>query len=223
MDKWSIIVPAADPDNLKRLLGSLAEPEDRVVAVVGPEFPRAGFGVRFVDRPPGPFVFSASINAGLATIPWDWDVVMSSDDVAFRAGSRPEQLVELSRIAHGMYLIHPSVCGNTFGHQEIKARGRRDLALIPTPCPLPLICAVLPARIRTTIGPWDETFTGYGYEDHDYVRRAEEAGFRYVVYHLVEILHSEERSVYRRRRDFPELMKANRDRYFEKWGEAPLR
>lgn len=223
MEQWAIVVPAGCHLNLRKLVSTLGAAKERVVAVVGEDFPRAGFSIRFVDRPPGPFIFSRSMNAGLAAVPADVDVIMSSDDISFRSPEGPKQLVDLSRRLHGRYLIHPAVHGNTFNHPELRARGRHDIALIPSPCPLAMICAVLPARIRAAVGRWDETFAGYGYEDHDYVRRAEAAGFRYLVCHSVEVNHSEARSVYRRRRDFTQIMKENRARYTEKWGEEPAR
>lgn len=227
MGPWAIVVPAGHPWNLRQLLESLGQDSQRVVAVVSPSFEPDRFdryGVRFVwDDTLGPFVFSRAVNLGLSVIPPEWDVIMTSDDVTFATIAGAQQLVDLARDLGGRALVHPCVEGNRFNHPELDPRGHPDLMRSPQPSPLPMICATLTAKIRAAVGPLDESFTGYGYEDHDYVRRAQLAGFEYFVYHGVKVLHEAQRSVYRWRKDFAQLMERNRARYYEKWNEWPQR
>ncbi len=226
MDDWAIVIPSGHPWNLRQLLESVTpETRKRVVAVVAPGYPVVDPTVHYVVRPPGPFIFSRSVNAGMATIPRHWDAIMTSDDVTFLTDDGPEKLVFFSRMMEGRGLVCPSVHGNRFDHPELKPRGRPDLRMVPRPSPLPIICGVIPAGVRAAVGEWDESFAGYGYEDHDYVRRTESAGFSQMVYHGIEIFHEVQRSVYRwkGKESFNTLLLANRRRYFEKWGVWPQR
>jgi hypothetical protein len=228
MDDWSILVPSGDSENLDLFIESLNRTHDRdlsnrVVAVVDPGCSRKLLGVNFVERPPGPFNNCKAWNAGLAVIPASHDVLLSVDDITFLGRDGIPDLLKVSRLNEGRCFVHPAVQGDRYNHPELDQSSFPGVAVIEKPCPLPLICAVIPPAIRAAVGSFDESFDGYGYSDHDYVRRAELLGFRYMVYHNVTVLHERGRSVYRRRQDFSELLQQNRRRYFEKWGEWPQR
>jgi hypothetical protein len=228
VDEWSILVPSGDARNLERFVEALRmahgrDVSDHVVAVVDPGCRRDFLRVKFIERPPGPFNNCKAWNVGLASIPASHDILLGVDDITLMSNEAIPKLMGASSARDGRCLIHPAVQGDRYNHPELDPRRIQDISEIGSPCPLPLICAWIPAKIRAAVGDFDESFEGYGYSDHDYVRRAELAGFGYLVHYGVQVRHAHGLSVYRRRPSFSELLQQNRQRYFDKWGQWPLR
>lgn len=82
--------------------------------------------------------------------------------------------------------------------------------------------AFFPRRALKEIGLLDERFTGYGYEDDDWCRRATEAGWRMGISNYVVVDHHTLESEYRGRGaaagNHSGLVE-NRDIYWQKWSE----
>lgn len=76
-------------------------------------------------------------------------------------------------------------------------------------------CVLVPKRTFDFVGPLDERFVGYGFDDTDYCDRARAAGLELAVEHSVTVSHRG-RSEYRSRPGWEALMSQNLERYERK-------
>ena len=88
------------------------------------------------------------------------------------------------------------------------------------PRQLCFVCVYLPRSTLERIGPLDERFTGYGFEDDDYSDRIRDAGLRLAICDACIVDHSGRlRSTYRSRADFADLSACNQRLYRSKQTE----
>src|SRR5262249_8941625 len=80
-----------------------------------------------------------------------------------------------------------------------------------------VVCVCFPRPVLDRVGPLDERFVGYGYEDNDYCERALRAGWRLGIFHGCVVDHSGKLpSTFRSRRDIHSIHEKNRRLYQEK-------
>ncbi len=158
-----------------------------------------------------PFVFARNVNLGIQAA-GDADVILMNDDARLLT-------------THG------------FSHWAEVMQGRRDTicsaGIVGTVCNprqivqpmntfrpelkhLAFVCVYLPRIVLDRVGPLDERFTAYGYEDFDYCRRAREAGFRLATWDGCVVDHSGP-STFRSSTDWPSLLMQGRQIYLDKW------
>jgi GT2 family glycosyltransferase len=76
----------------------------------------------------------------------------------------------------------------------------------------------MPWYTYATLGPLDERFVGYGFEDNDYCARVFEAGLKIGIWDGCVVDHAHRPSVFRTRPNFSVLFEQNRQLYRSKWG-----
>ena len=87
------------------------------------------------------------------------------------------------------------------------------------------VCAYVKRELITQVGPLDEQFSGYGFEDNDYCRRFEALGWRTQPTTEVKVRHDSTASSYHRRMaesgDYLQFAACrNEARFKKKWGLA---
>jgi GT2 family glycosyltransferase len=178
---------------------------------------------------PSPFVFARAVNLCVETTERKTDLFLLNDDTTFESEnplSTLTALVEQEREAKIIGMLSPQItggCGNTDQTLPVELGKIRlsDLTLC-------FIAVVIFRDVWDTVGPLDERFTGYGFEDADYSRRVRAAGYELGVTSAVVIRHhgySDELPMHGTfaREYSPELMSAKFEegkRIFEaKWGD----
>lgn len=163
-----------------------------------------------------PFVFARNVNLGLfAARPSD--VLLLNDDARLltRYG-----FTDLSRQAR----THPGVGICSAGIDGLVCNTTQEARDVPAwrevSPEMAFICVYLTRTLIDSIGFLDERFTGYGFEDFDYARRAQAAGFGLGVWDGCVVEHRELPSTYRTRHDFFDLSDVNRDLYRRKWAQG---
>lgn len=145
-----------------------------------------------------PFVFARNMNLGWKCSPKS-DVVIAGDDVRF-----VEPFISvLQEVAYSdpkIGFVVPELGGQS--------------------C---FVCAYIKRDLLNEVGPMDEQFDGYGYEDNDYYRRFEALGWRTMPTTRVRVTHNTGATSFRRRMDEgtfqigPAADRA-REKFNAKWG-----
>src|SRR5262249_12754943 len=85
---------------------------------------------------------------------------------------------------------------------------------------LGFFCVYLPKQVQDAVGPLDERFSGYGFEDNDYCARVLAAGLKLGIWDVCVVDHSGEfPSTFRNRPDIWSLYARNWRLFRDKWGE----
>lgn len=161
-----------------------------------------------------PFVYSRNANLGIRDA--DTDVILLNDDARLLT-------------AHGFTLLSQQVHSQPdIGVCSAGIRGAvgnpRQVASQPSKFrleagALAFVCAYIPKLAHDRVGPLDERFSGYGFEDNDYCVRALAAGLRLAVWDGCVVDHTGELpSTFRTRPDLVALHQQNRRLFREKWG-----
>lgn len=219
---FHVVILSARAANLRRCLASIFEneptlPQDRIIVVddgsridCGKEFP----GVTWVQGHK-PFVFSRNANIGIRSAPGD--VILLNDDARLttKYGFSSQSFATRARKDVGVCSAAISgFVGNPAQKPGIVAAGLRV-----EQGTLAFISVYIPRETFARIGPLDERFVGYGFEDNDYCLRSRKAGLKLSVYDgcIVEHGVSKDTSTYRSKPDISSLMEINRTLYKEKW------
>jgi hypothetical protein len=147
---------------------------------------------------PEPFVYSRSVNFGWEAAK-DADVLLCGDDIRFETPF----VKELQEVAYS----DPKI---GFAVPELGGQSA-------------FVCAYIKRQLINEVGPMDERFDGYGYQDNDYYRRFEALGWKTKPTTAVKAKHSGGTSFYRlAQEEGGESIQAQCDRmkklYEEKWG-----
>lgn len=226
----TVIIPSATDDLLRRCLASIARTEPRWSArhrifviddglgSVKDEFPN----VEFI---PGakPFVFSRNVNIGMNMADEASHLFVLNDDVEIRS---PQLLDTMDRLLDqypGYGILSPRILQNVGNPDQMIAWPEIIHRTERTIC---FVAAVLRAEMWNALGPLDERFEGYGFEDDDYSLRAVLAGWHLGVVgcNLAVVDHRYHGTFGswdgRRLR---EAFEENKRRFIEKYGEETLR
>jgi GT2 family glycosyltransferase/cytochrome c-type biogenesis protein CcmH/NrfG len=149
-----------------------------------------------------PFIYSRNANIGIEAC--QGDVVLLNDDAI---PETPGWLDLLHRAAHSRPDAGPvspllSQCGNPLQDARIApATGRTkssDSALQVTEAPfVTFTCVYLRRDLYDRVGPLDQGFVWYGWEDNDYCQRAIYSGYRPLVTRDVLVRHDHPSASYR--------------------------
>lgn len=182
--------------------------------------------VEFVNVP-RPFVFSKAVNL-CAEKAAGCDLLVMNDDAAMASGGAIKVLEDVAR----------RVTSPTFGILSARidgGAGNEDQMQIVPPGEIRLtrkcvcfIAALIPAHIWSQIGPLDERFEGYGWEDTDYCRRVVEAGYSLGIIGAVVATHGYRdmaisgtfRPTFGLEKQ-TQLYHQNRELFEAKWGDGP--
>jgi hypothetical protein len=211
---WTVIVPSRSDEKILDFVANLleAQPEilpDQIVVVsdgLSEETRDALCDVTWVEGK-SPFVYPRAINMGAAAADPDSDLVFLGDDVRLIAPYAIEHLQRRSGDAAAVAPEVVGVCGQP---------AQRVGSPLSEADWLTFVCAYIPRRVWDAVGPLDERFVGYGYDDMDWCVRAKEHGpFR--VFHDIRVLHREDSS-YRSQDDWEAKYKQNLKIFEDKWG-----
>ncbi len=95
------------------------------------------------------------------------------------------------------------------------------VALRDEPRMLAFVCVFVPHHVQQAVGPLDERFTGYGFEDDDYCRRTVNAGLGLAIWDGCVVDHAGELDpTFRTRPDYAALFERNQRLFRQKWARA---
>jgi GT2 family glycosyltransferase len=84
---------------------------------------------------------------------------------------------------------------------------------------LAFVCVYIPKVVYDRVGPLDERFIGYGFEDNDYCTRVLQAGLQLGIWDGCIVEHGGElSSTFRTRPDIHMLFRQNELIFRSKWG-----
>ena len=195
---------------------------------LSPEVRRAYFQPAYVSVP-NPFCFSKAVNLAEGTTRVTDHLMILNDDTEAATTNwlyRLENLIE-KQPEYG--IISCSIEGGAYNKQNIKSAVGEDVSktdLIDEPeVTLAFIAVVISRACWNKVGPMDERFTGYGYEDNDYCLRARKAGFKTGITRAVIFKHGRDGQQhsssflkYNGTRKWNELRTTNQILFNEKWG-----
>ena len=177
----SVLVPSFNDVMLGRLFRSMEESErgstKRVIVLdngLSSEIRGAWAHVHYVPVPSRPFVFSQAFNLGVAAAPLGDEIVALGDDVRIVEGawlSRLEDRFALWPDGFGLLTCAEMSTASVYGRypKTDEVIALPDVALGSG--------ILIPRRVLAEIGPWDESFVGYGFDDFDYGVRLLHAGY----------------------------------------------
>lgn len=218
---FAVVIPSARAQNLVPCVRAILahEPElppDRIVVVDdGARADAEGQlpGVRWI---PGikPFVYARNVNLGIRAA--DTDVILLNDDALLVTPRGFTQLAEQVRGRPHVGVCSAGILG-VVGNESQTATGRREFR--DGESAVPFACVYLPKWVYQRVGPLDERFTGYGYEDIDYCTRVRKKGFMVGIWDGCALEHPGDlvRS-YQNRADFSSLLRESEALFIEKWG-----
>jgi GT2 family glycosyltransferase len=158
-----------------------------------------------------PFVFARNANLGIEAASGA-DVLLLNDDAQLVTPGGISRMVQLVAGRPDIGLLSAAVQGFV-GNPRQLTTGIGGIRLeLGT---LAFIAVFIPRRVYERLGPLDERFVGYGWEDNDYCARAREAGFVCAVADGSVVDHSLP-STFRTRQDVRELYEINRELYERK-------
>lgn len=211
---WKVVVLSRNHDNLVECERAIWRNErDAYVVVVEDEGlvrlePHEEFlHVEYV-KGESPFCYARNANIGIRAAVPD-DVILLNDDALLQTPGGFTAMAEMVR-------QHPNVgalAAKVDGVVGNPAQGGFGPS-IPMVC---FVCVYIPRRIFNAVGPLDERFVHYGYDDDDYCRRVQGAGFEVGINTTVVVEHKSLPSTYRQGNWHP-LMAANKVLFDEKWG-----
>jgi hypothetical protein len=211
---WTVIIPSRDDEKVLDCVASLVEAQPEIeanqIVIVDDGLSwrtrRELAGVTWV-KGVKPFVFSRAINMGAAARDCMSDLVILGDDVRIET---PRALDRLASHSAGAAAVAPEVVGvcGQFAQRAGSAGNSADW--------LAFICAYIPRRAWDAVGPLDERFVGYGYDDVDWCKRARNGNDTLKIAHDVRVEHLRDSS-YRSQADWKARYEENRVRFEEKW------
>lgn len=163
-----------------------------------------------------PFNFSAVLNFAVSETEPDDDLLFLNDDTRLLTPGGFDLLRQAAYEHPNVGIMGASVTGCTGNPDQIHRPGA-GVQLIKQRC-LPFIAVYIRRGVWDQVGPMDERFTGYGFEDDDYCTRVRQAGFDVAVCHDCVIEHGELPSSYRSGKNYTPAMRAARAIYEDKWG-----
>jgi len=144
------------------------EPDVRI------DFPQ----VTYVDIPK-PFVFARAINLMAAAAPPDADLFVLNDDTEMQTPEWQARVCYLMDLARELKfgLLACGIVGGV-GNDEQRAERLPVGGITECTRTVCFIAVGIPREIWNRVGPLDERFVGYGFDDDDYNRRVKAAGFK---------------------------------------------
>lgn len=229
-----IIIPSDTPKNLAHCIASLHLDETAKAVVVSSSLPpqeEPAQWLLWLTRAE-PFCYAASVNHALETVfnVGCKGVIVMNDDCTLltpnglsgmvkylNTSPGPSKLGLISAVIKGRVGLHFQALGY---HKPAIDRGEKTVVQLDERLAFP--CVAISRRLWEKIGPLDEQFTGYGYDDDDYSRRALAAGFGTGVYTGCIVEHpgpGQDSTYWSKHQDCGVLMQQNMELYKKKWKE----
>ena len=223
----TIIVPSKYPDIFEGCRSSLEQyaPHASKILVRDGEAIGNPQGWTTIQGPEGPFVYARNVNLGIQAC--SGDVLLMNDDVRFVQRGTLETLQGVLAVLPDVGIVSPLVSG-----AACNVTCTPDRIFQPADLFIAFVCVLIRRSLLDKIGILDETFVGYGSEDIDLCRRAQDVGFRVGTTSLATVKHGHQgtnsSTTHDREREIdpeaysfkPEL---SDKRYIEKWGTSDRR
>ncbi len=223
--KWSVVIPSAKTDNLYRSTWAAANMNgmhlDEFVVVDDGASDLMTDSVKSHFRlipGPKPFVYARNINLGVAACAPN-DTIIMGDDVIAKTLCPFDEMHETCERHPEIACLSAGIIGESFRRSQ---RHDRQPAFHYEDSCLAFVCVYIPRWAWEKVGPLDERFIGYGWEDVDWCYRAREMGFKLAVQSDIQVDHSGViTSTFRSKPDYEDLKAYNRKLFVEKWGREP--
>lgn len=197
MNRYTVVIPNRFEEVIQPLIKSLItyEPIQPDIVIVADNHDR-NYGFDMI-RVNGDFIFSKSVNIGIEyTNPCD--VILLNDDVRLLDFNTFNMLNNIAYADQSIGILTPIVhggCGNLYmraDRTDLWANNYNGLHYcngLLGGDRITFACVYLKRKMLDDIGPFDENFIGYGYDDADMCIRAVQGGWRLAITNLVEIQH----------------------------------
>jgi GT2 family glycosyltransferase len=215
--RWVVVIPSNNAERLRRCVASIIDKHaiapTRIIVVddgAKKDWTDTDPKVVFVDGIK-PFIYSRNANIGI-TAAGDNDVVLLGDDVVVKTPLAFDILCETSsraRVGAVSAAIDGPV-GNTLQRRHTTNTVRESGVQL---C---FVCVYLPRSALQIVGPLDEQFDGYGFDDTDWCWRAQDKRLRLLIDDRVVVLH-DEKGAYRSLPDYNERSARNLELARKKW------
>lgn len=161
-----------------------------------------------------PFIYSRNANVGIRDA--GTDVILLNDDARLLT---PRGFTLLSQEVHSqpdIGVCSAGIRGAVGNPRQIASQPSKFRLEAGA---LAFVCAYIPKHAHDRVGPLDERFVGYGFEDNDYCVRTLTAGLRLGIWDGCVVDHTGGLpSTFRTRPDLMTLHQHNRRLFREKWG-----
>jgi GT2 family glycosyltransferase len=213
----AIVIPSRDVRNLKPCLEAIHrhDPGNRVIVVNDglAEKPSGCYIMQGIK----PFIFARNANIGLrhafGSTGCDAAILMNDDALLETPGGFTKMYIA-SRVNSNYGLISSS-CNNVGNANQLPGGSmslRREQRML---C---FICVLIPWVTWERVGPLDEEFDGYGYEDDAYSLMVKRAGLKLGVYDGCFVNHAKLHSSFRSKAYPTEGFDRNRKLFIKKYG-----
>jgi hypothetical protein len=166
-----------------------------------------------------PFIFARNANTAIACLGRS-DIILLNDDAILDTfgGFQALERVHRQNPLYGLISATTNSSGNPYMQR------RRELADIRSSHnrALAFVCVYIPRSTIDVVGPLDERFTAYGWEDTDYCRRATNKGLLLGISDLCFVDHLSLPSTFRGPNGAAGDIEPGRRIYIEKWGDDGL-
>lgn len=218
---YKVVILSASGANLVPCVNSVLENEpsltpDRIVVVDDGAAAEARSKLPEIRWISGtkPFVFARNANIGIREA--GSDVILLNDDARLitREGFSRLSREIYARPKQGIY--SPGIKGLVGNPNQYPGT---TVGFRPENKMLAFVCVYITKDVYDKLGPLDEQFIGYGYEDNDYCARCLASGLELGVWDGCVVNHSGHSS-YRARKDLRQLTAENQRRFRRKWAEG---
>lgn len=187
---FSVVILSKNKAIVEALLKSIHLYErqtPRIIVVTNGDLKLAELSyVQTVIQTEGKFVFSKSANIWMDAAGTD-DVILVNDDVRLSSDQSFYRLRSFAYQVDRLGILSPLIdgwVGNLYQNAwEVKSRWPKGEGHKPAiigmygKAQVCFICVYLKRKMIDSIGPMDENYTGYGFEDNDYCMSARKAGW----------------------------------------------
>jgi GT2 family glycosyltransferase len=226
---FSIVILSGAAENLVTCVRAImrhepALPPDRIIVVddgareeASPHLPAVRWvqGVR-------PFVFARNANLGLSAA--EGDAILVNDDAELTTPRGFSALAAAVQREGTIGLCSPAIEGVVGNDRqrpgaEPPTEPGADQSMRGEPRYLCFVCVYVARAMFDTVGPLDERFVGYGWDDIDYSVRARRGGWRLGIFDGCIVEHGVRLpSAYRSKTEFSEIFEDNRKLFEAKHG-----
>ena len=217
---YSVVILSKDPKNLKHCVQAVRrnEPDlapERIIVVDDDETGEilSNYHHATVIEGRKPFIFARNANIGLRYAFDEQGVdaaILLNDDAMLSRRRGFGALVSAQRFAPEYGLVASS-CNNV-GNMNQEPKGATFIRFERRM--LCFICVLIPRHTWQTVGPLDEDFTGYGFEDDAYSLAVKRAGYKLGIFDGCYVDHASLKSTFRSE-TYPQEGFAHNQRVFE--------
>jgi len=137
---------------------------------------------------PKKFSMAGNANMGWRQVARGTDILYVGDDVTFTSPDTLEKLSELAHSDPAIGMLSPHIIGGA--DNPLQKNPDPSTPIQYSEKYLALVCTFIKQEVIQSVGYLDEeTFKGYGWEDADYNRRVQNAGYKLAVTPLVKVHH----------------------------------